>query len=115
MTTACTRSSLSGTASSATPSSAATSRAVGSVMMPTLRAMASAVSGWSPVTIVTRMYASRHTSMASSTPGLGGSTREMRPANTSPLCGYVAASRRYASAGRPAKLAYAKPARAHTC
>ena len=47
---ACTRGSERGMSSTLTPSSAATSRRVRRLTMPTLRAMASAVSGWSPVT-----------------------------------------------------------------
>jgi hypothetical protein len=46
-TAAPTRSSVCGMDSSGTPSSCATSRRVASVMMPILRAMASAVKGWS--------------------------------------------------------------------
>ena len=53
MTTASTRSSVRRMSFSAQPSSIATSRRVGQEMMFTLRAIASAVRGWSPVTIVT--------------------------------------------------------------
>ena len=48
-------------------------------MMPTAFAMALAVMGWSPVTMMTFMPAERHFSTASGTLDRGGSMREMRP------------------------------------
>ena len=66
--------------------------------MLTLRAMASAVSGWSPVTIVTLIPASRHETTASATPSRGGSTIEMRPQKVRPEVGGAPSSVAYASA-----------------
>mmetsp|Transcript_20064 Transcript_20064/g.63984 ORF Transcript_20064/g.63984 Transcript_20064/m.63984 type:complete len:214 (-) Transcript_20064:904-1545(-) len=76
--------SSSGTSSSSTPRDSAMSRRVGRVRMATRRAMASAVSAWSPVTMNTEMPASRHVSMACSTPSLGGSMSETRPRKMNP-------------------------------
>ena len=47
--------------------------------MPTAFAIALAVMGWSPVTMITLMPAERHFSTASGTLERGGSMREMRP------------------------------------
>ena len=63
----------------------------------TLRAMASAVRGWSPVTMVTLMPASRHETTASATPSRGGSTIEIRPQKVSPEVGGAPSSVAYAS------------------
>ncbi len=49
---------------------------------PTCRATASAVRGWSPVTMMTRMPASRHRWMASGTSGRMGSSRPTSPERT---------------------------------
>lgn len=53
-------------------------------MIPILRAIASAVRGWSPVTINTLMPAILHVAIASVTPALGGSIRLVSPANINP-------------------------------
>mmetsp|Transcript_21739 Transcript_21739/g.73882 ORF Transcript_21739/g.73882 Transcript_21739/m.73882 type:complete len:215 (+) Transcript_21739:1245-1889(+) len=49
-------------------------------MMPICFAMASAVTGWSPVTMKTLMRARLHLATASGTPSRGGSMRDTRPA-----------------------------------
>ena len=46
---------------------------------PTSRAIARAVSGWSPVTIATRMPARRHAAIAAAAPGRGGSSSATSP------------------------------------
>ena len=56
-------------------------------MMPTFLAMASAVMGWSPVTIMTRTPASLHLATASGTEGRGGSMRVTKPKNRKPSVG----------------------------
>mmetsp|Transcript_2233 Transcript_2233/g.8633 ORF Transcript_2233/g.8633 Transcript_2233/m.8633 type:complete len:207 (-) Transcript_2233:2077-2697(-) len=53
------------------------------VKMLTMRAMAEAVVGWSPVTITTRIPARWHESTASGTAGRGGSMRATMPTKTS--------------------------------
>ena len=47
--------------------------------MPICRAIAAAVGGWSPVTMITLMPADWHFLMAKGTVYLGGSMREMSP------------------------------------
>ena len=65
--------------SAGTPRSLAKSRVVffPTEMMPTSLAMASAVKGWSPVTMATLIPAERHFPTASFTVERGGSTREI--------------------------------------
>ena len=53
--------------------------------MPTRRAIASAVRGWSPVIITGRMPAVRHSSTASAASGRGGSIMPTMPISTSPV------------------------------
>ena len=52
--------------------------------MPSSRAMATAVSLWSPVIITGRMPAAKHCSTAPRTSGRGGSIMPMSPAKVSP-------------------------------
>lgn len=56
-------------------------------MMPTFLAIASAVKGWSPVIIATRIPAFRHNYTASGTPTFGGSIKEIKPRKVSPSIG----------------------------
>jgi hypothetical protein len=51
------------------------------VMMPTYRAIATAVADWSPVTITIFTPEALHFLTALSTPGLGGSARDNNPTN----------------------------------
>ncbi len=69
--------------SSASTSVPVTTVGAGPVTMPTLRATASAVSGWSPVTITIRMRARRQSATAPLTSGRGGSSIPTRPSSVS--------------------------------
>ena len=53
----------------------------GRSLRPTCRAMARAVAGWSPVIMITRMPACRHSASAAGTSSRGGSSRASRPRN----------------------------------
>lgn len=69
----------------------------------TFLAMASAVSGWSPVIIMTRMPAFLQRSTASGTPFLGGSMSEMSPTKVYPSCGTFSSSSLYLSSAEAGK------------
>lgn len=56
---------------------------------PMSRATAAAVAGWSPVTMITRMPAARHSVMASRTPSRTGSSKASKPPNSKPSSGSV--------------------------
>mmetsp|Transcript_15500 Transcript_15500/g.34221 ORF Transcript_15500/g.34221 Transcript_15500/m.34221 type:complete len:277 (-) Transcript_15500:405-1235(-) len=79
--------SSSGTDLGSQPLSLASTSRVGRVIRPILRAMAAAVSGWSPVTITTFTKAEWHSFMACGTSGLGGSISVTRPMNMRLLMG----------------------------
>ena len=76
------------------PSRAAMSSTVSlpSEMMPTDLAMALAVMGWSPVTMMTLIPAERHLETASGTAARGGSIMEMRPTKRRPSSGKLGSS-----------------------
>ena len=61
-------------------------------MIPTALAMALAVMGWSPVTMMTLMPASRHLLTASGTFGRGGSISDIKPTNRRPDKGKFSSS-----------------------
>src|SRR6218665_1786454 len=61
-------------------------------MIPTALAMALAVMGWSPVTMMTLMPASRHLLTASGTFGRGGSIIDIKPTNRRPDKGKFSSS-----------------------
>src|SRR6218665_961677 len=61
-------------------------------MIPTCLAIAFAVMGWSPVTIITLMPAHLHLRTASGTFGLGGSIIDMRPTKLRPSRGKLTSS-----------------------
>ena len=63
-----------------------------SEMIPTLFAMALAVMGWSPVTMMTLIPADLHLDTASGTAALGGSIMEMSPTKHSPSRGKFGSS-----------------------
>ena len=63
-----------------------------SEMMPTDLAMALAVIGWSPVTMMTLMPAERHLATASGTAARGGSIIDIRPTKRSPSTGKLGSS-----------------------
>uniref|UniRef100_A0A6B0UBP1 Putative secreted protein n=1 Tax=Ixodes ricinus TaxID=34613 RepID=A0A6B0UBP1_IXORI len=67
-------------------------------MIPTALAMALAVIGWSPVTMITLIPALRHLATASGTAARGGSIIETRPRKQSPVRGKFCSS---ASKGYP--------------
>ena len=83
---------------------------------PSSRAIASAVAGWSPVIIITRMPARRQASSAGSASGRGGSIMPTRPSSTRPLSRLSrrASSRRAIASTRSALPAIASAA-ASTC
>merc|ERR1712123_511324 len=81
--------SLTGTLSLAAMSSTVS---IPSEMMPTLFAIALAVIGWSPVTIMTLIPAERHLTTASGTAALGGSIMDIRPTNLRPSRGKFSSS-----------------------
>mmetsp|Transcript_88441 Transcript_88441/g.255083 ORF Transcript_88441/g.255083 Transcript_88441/m.255083 type:complete len:358 (+) Transcript_88441:308-1381(+) len=62
-------------------------------MMPMRRAMALAVFGWSPVTMIVVQPASDMRAMASCTPSLGGSSRAKRPRSWKPSVGKFVSSK----------------------
>ena len=61
-------------------------------IIPTDFAMAFAVIGWSPVTIMTLIPADRHLDTASGTAARGGSIMDMSPTNRSPVRGKLGSS-----------------------
>ena len=61
-------------------------------MIPTAFAMALAVAGWSPVTMMTLIPALRHLLTASGTAGRGGSIMEIKPQKRSPSNGKFTSS-----------------------
>lgn len=63
-----------------------------SEMIPTDLAIALAVMGWSPVTMMTLIPAERHLATASGTAARGGSIMDMRPTNRIPLSGKFGSS-----------------------
>ena len=66
-------------AASSSASSSAPVRVCGRSDSPTWRAMARAVAGWSPVIMMTRTPARRHSASAAGTSGRGGSASATRP------------------------------------
>ena len=58
-----------------------------SEIIPTDLAIALAVMGWSPVTMITLIPADRHLTTASGTVARGGSIMDMRPTNRRPVVG----------------------------
>lgn len=70
--------------SSSESASSSSPVATTSAGIPTLRAMARAVAGWSPVTITTRTPAFKTLATASGTSGRGGSSRRTKPKKRSP-------------------------------
>merc|ERR1712110_1135541 len=65
---------------------------VPSEMIPTERAIALAVMGWSPVTMITLIPADLHFKTASGTAALGGSIMDMRPTKRRPSSGKFSSS-----------------------
>mmetsp|Transcript_39307 Transcript_39307/g.99062 ORF Transcript_39307/g.99062 Transcript_39307/m.99062 type:complete len:280 (-) Transcript_39307:1742-2581(-) len=78
---------LGSTSSTGTPRFLAMSSTVSSVMMFTCRAIALAVMGWSPVTMMTLMPAVWQIFTASGTAGRGGSMSAMKPRKWKPSMG----------------------------
>jgi hypothetical protein len=72
----------------------------------TFLAMASAVKGWSPVIIMTRMPAFLQRSTASGTPFLGGSMSEMSPTKQYPSCGIFSSISLYLSSADAGKSSW---------
>mmetsp|Transcript_42696 Transcript_42696/g.121750 ORF Transcript_42696/g.121750 Transcript_42696/m.121750 type:complete len:200 (+) Transcript_42696:1201-1800(+) len=81
-------------------------------MRPMRRAMASAVAGWSPVTITVRAPARHSRATDSAAPGLGGSSRATKPRSSKPSIGGSSPAASNAAAlpsGRSAKQSMRLP------
>ncbi|OGS63523.1 MAG: hypothetical protein A3K59_06220 [Euryarchaeota archaeon RBG_19FT_COMBO_69_17] len=73
--------------------------------------MACAVSAWSPVSMITRIPASRHRRMESATPARGGSMRPRSPTKTRSIASASERSPAARSTSRYAKPRTRSPAR----